>query len=140
MFRVASLFVAIVLSTGIAQADPQTPTVEITGLRSTDGIVRVAVFDETTPFPGGEAITRIAVPAQDDRVVLTLTNLPSGRYAVAFFHDENANNEFDRGVFGLPLEGFGFSNDAQVLLGPPDFDEAAIDFAATDRISARMRY
>ena len=49
------------------------------------------------------------------------------------FHDENGNNEFDKNFFGFPLEGFGFSNDANVFFGPPDFKEAAIEVAGVKK-------
>lgn len=45
-------------------------------------------------------------------------------YAVAVFHDENANNELDRGLFGIPTEGTGASNDASGFMGPPPYDGA----------------
>ena len=43
------------------------------------------------------------------------------------FHDENANNEFDTNFIGLPVEGYGFSNDAAVFLGPPDYEDAVVE-------------
>ena len=49
-----------------------------------------------------------------------------GAYALAAYHDENGNGEFDRVFFGLPLEGFAFSNDASPFFGPLDFTDAAI--------------
>ena len=120
---------------------PQGLTLLIRDVRSPDGLVRVAVFDTAESFPRGEAVSRDRVEASMGMVVLTFPDLPAGRYALAFFHDENGNSEFDRTLLGLPDEGFGFSNDAPVGFGPPSFAEAAIDFDGTDRmIIAGMRY
>jgi uncharacterized protein (DUF2141 family) len=46
---------------------------------------------------------------------------------VQAFHDENENFDIDRSFLGWPKEGMGFSNDARMNYGPPDFDEAAIE-------------
>lgn len=72
---------------------------------------------------------------------LTLRDVLPGRYAVQAFHDENGNRRIDRNFLGLPVEGLGFGNDAEMRLGPPDFAESAVivgrDVAAT---SLRLRY
>ena len=54
-----------------------------------------------------------------------------GTYAVAIYHDENGNKKFDKNFFGLPTEGFGFSNNPGILFGPPDHDEAAFEVGDT---------
>ena len=58
---------------------------------------------------------------------IVFKNLSPGNYAVAMFHDENGNTEFDKNFFGFPLEGFGFSNDAKIFFGPPTFKDAAVE-------------
>ena len=50
--------------------------------------------------------------------------LTPGIYAVAVFHDENLNDIFDQGIFGIPLENYGFSNDARGFFSAPDFEDA----------------
>ena len=49
---------------------------------------------------------RVAVTDREARVVFR--GLAEGQYAVALFHDQNGNGEFDTGLFGPPVEGFGF--------------------------------
>lgn len=56
----------------------------------------------------------------------TFNNVPSGSYAVAFFHDRNMNNKMQKNFLGIPQEGYGFSNDAKPHgFGPPSFSEAS---------------
>ena len=62
-------------------------------------------------------------------------NVPPGTYAVQAFHDANANLDLDRTFIGFPKEGVGFSNDAPMRFGPPTFDDAAINVAATDALA-----
>ncbi|MET0808503.1 MAG: DUF2141 domain-containing protein, partial [Pseudoxanthomonas sp.] len=38
-------------------------------------------------------------------------------------HDENGNGKLDTNVMGMPLEGYGFSNNPQVMR-KPTWDEA----------------
>ncbi|MEL6378604.1 MAG: DUF2141 domain-containing protein [Pseudomonadota bacterium] len=42
-----------------------------------------------------------------------------GDYAIAVYHDENANGSFDKGAFGLPAEPWGLSRDPRVGLRAP---------------------
>ncbi len=48
-------------------------------------------------------------------------------YVVAIYHDENANGSFDRNSLGLPVEGYGFSNNPPTLLGLPAFRSVRLD-------------
>ena len=46
--------------------------------------------------------------------------------AIKAYVDENANDKLDIGVLG-PVEPFAFGNDARGFLGPPAFNDAAIE-------------
>ena len=48
------------------------------------------------------------------------------------FHDLNGNQNFDRGLFGLPAEPYGFSNTPVNKLRPPDFGSASFEFSGRD--------
>ena len=66
-------------------------------------------------------------PAQVGSVVFKY-DLPPGVYAVNAFHDENNNGKFATNFIGLPLEGYGFSNDVRPnLLSAPSFNKAAFE-------------
>ena len=51
-------------------------------------------------------------PAHAGAVVVTVADVPAGRYALMAFADANANGVLDKNMLGVPKEGFGFSNDA----------------------------
>jgi len=63
--------------------------------------------------------------ARSDAVRFTFTEVPPGTYAVAVFQDLNGNGRLDRTPLGLPLEPYGFSNDAG-RLRRPNFAAASI--------------
>lgn len=46
--------------------------------------------------------------------------------AIAAFHDAKNNGPLDQNWFGLPTEGYGFSNDARGTVGLPDFNKATV--------------
>ncbi|MEO1014633.1 MAG: DUF2141 domain-containing protein [Pseudomonadota bacterium] len=47
-----------------------------------------------------------------------------GDFAIAVYHDENANKTFDKKAFGLPDEPYGISNDPVIRFAPPKVEEA----------------
>lgn len=117
-------------------------TVETTGLRTARGEVAVTVYpDDAERFlaPHGKLL-RARVPT-----ALPVTRscfwLPPGLYAVAVYHDQNANHAFDRDLLGRPSEGFGFSNDPPVRSNTPPLAKVRFRLPAGGRsISLRLRY
>lgn len=100
---------------------------DLAGLRSQRGLVQVCVTGDPAHFPGCDhdpAAHRLTVPAARAATV-HVPDLPSGAYAVALIHDENGNGRLDT-RFGIPTEGFGFSNNPRILFGPPSFAAARI--------------
>ena len=77
-------------------------------------------------------------PAQAEALRFTFTEVPPGTYAIAVFQDMNGNKRLDRTPLGLPLEPYGFSNDAG-RLRRPTFASASIQIANQDlRVSVRL--
>jgi uncharacterized protein (DUF2141 family) len=68
--------------------------------------------------------------------------LPPGDYAVLVFHDENDNGVLDKGAFGIPTEGYGFSNNAEGFFSAPSWHAAGVTIGTTDdrRISISLIY
>jgi uncharacterized protein (DUF2141 family) len=114
--------------------------VAVTGVRNAKGVVHVDICTPETFLKdcawSGDA------PAKVGTTIVTITGLPPGPYAAQGFHDENRNHKVDRGLFGIPKEGVGFSNDAPIRLAPPKLREALFDFAGptTPRITFKLRY
>jgi uncharacterized protein (DUF2141 family) len=138
--RTAALLggVAVFLTGSLANAAML--ELEVTGLRSVEGLLHYAVYDRAETFP-----TRKGRVTYDDPKVTgkTMTirapDLKPGTYAVAIFHDENANDEFDQGLFGIPLEDYAFSNNASGFFSAPSFEAASFKLAAPEtRIVIRI--
>lgn len=102
--------------------------IDVAGLRSAKGWVRVCLSHDPRHFPdcsGDPTARRLTVPAAEAARII-VPDLPSGSYAVALIHDENGNARLDK-VFGIPKEGVGFSQNPKLSFGPPSF--AAASFA-----------
>ena len=109
-------------------------------MKSDEGHVLVAVCTPETFLGAGCPYTARA-PAAAGTVALAISDIPPGTYAVQTFHDANDNFDIDRNLLGLPREGMGFSNDAPMRFGPPQFDDAAIEIDGADlRARLKMRY
>ncbi|WP_343068972.1 DUF2141 domain-containing protein [Azospirillum tabaci] len=100
-------------------------TVTVQGVRNGEGEIVLAVCEETA-YPAGRCAFRITAPAAEGSVRVTAPDVPPGTYALRAYHDENGNGQLDRNILGVPREGFGFGNDAPVLLSPPSFRDAAV--------------
>ncbi|WP_294048157.1 DUF2141 domain-containing protein [Sphingopyxis sp.] len=136
--------ISAALLTGAAAPPPTpAPTVEVsvTGLRSTKGQILVCLTTNPRAFPDcskDKGSVRLAVKAADagDFAV----HAPAtGTYAIAVVHDENNNNKMDVAIF-LPKEGFGFSRNPAITVGPPSFKSASFAVAGDMRQSIKMKY
>ena len=107
--------------------DEVTITVTIGSLRNENGYLAVALHNVETEFPGEDAFMMQYVEVTGGSVEVIFKNVPAGEYAIAVMHDENGNEELDFNSYGMPLEGYGFSNDAKGEQGPPNFEDAAFD-------------
>jgi uncharacterized protein (DUF2141 family) len=88
----------------------------------------IRIFDSETGFPSGKQYIRaIAADATSDSTTLLIRDLEPGKYAIAAFVDLNKNGKLDRSFIGIPIEPYGFSNDAHSLMGPPGFSQAAFE-------------
>ena len=96
--------------------------IRVTGLPSDSGVVRVALFASEDSFPKSGREFRKAIVRPIGKIgTVIFKNIPYGLYAVALYHDKNENDVFDRGFLGLPLEKYGFSNNARTTLKAPKF-------------------
>ncbi|NQZ11980.1 MAG: DUF2141 domain-containing protein [Algicola sp.] len=115
--------------------------VNVTNINQHQGTVYVVLFDSANAFDKkkGKALTQSKIKASKDSHSLVFSELKPGSYAVKLFHDENNNGKFDKNFFGIPSEGYGFSNNGGAF-GAPDFKDAS--FVVTDsnrEISIKLR-
>lgn len=64
-------------------------------------------------------VTKIVKASEAGRIDL---KLPPGEYSLLLVHDENGNGRMDK-MMGMPREGFGFSRNAPLRMGPPRYED-----------------
>ncbi len=103
--------------------------VTVEGLKNRKGLVCLSLFSHQQGFPeqGDRALKTQCVKATSATpVTVTFRNLATGSYAVAAIHDANQDGKLNRNSFGIPIEGFGFSENPVIRTGPPSFQDAAV--------------
>lgn len=116
----------------------QTMTVVIKNVNSNVGSVRLRLYNSEEQFMK-KAFAVAEVKAVNGQVVAVFENVASGTYAISVMHDANDNQELDSNFMGIPKEGFGFSNDATGMFGPPDFKKASFQFSNQEMV-INLRY
>lgn len=115
-------------------------TVEVINVRNSHGRVRVDVCPRERFLADG-CPWHADAPARPGTTIVTVAGVPPGDYAVQAFHDENDNDRIDRGIFGIPKEGIGFSRDARIVMSPPKWSNAVFLHGATPQtIHFSLRY
>lgn len=113
--------------------------VVVDGVRSGNGLVAVTLYaDNSSKFlvrHGSLYVGRVDAQSGTTRACIFVPK--PGVYALALYHDENANKGFDRTSLGLPAEGFGFSNNPATLAGLPTFSSVRLNVPKTG-LTARV--
>lgn len=140
----AGLALAAVLTAGTIvpealAANTGSVSITVSGLRNAKGYLRACITANARAFPNCDRdpnAQKVSIDARNG-AVLNFTGLAAGRYAISVLHDENGDGKMNKTLM-LPKEGFGFSRDAPVRMGPPSFGAAAFD-VGTGRVNSTIR-
>jgi uncharacterized protein (DUF2141 family) len=137
--KIRIILIGILTAAATVFTYAQTMTVVVKNVKSDVGTVRLAVYSSEDQFMKNE-IAGIEVKSVNGQAVAVFKNLGTGTYAISVMHDANDNKELDSNMFGVPKEGFGFSNDAMGMFGPPDFKKASFEHAGKKDVVISLRY
>lgn len=131
------LTTAMLALAGNAFADKLTITVN--NILESKGTIQIAVIESgyeakfpdegriMLPQPDGSMAPGVMVDATVPSVT-TEVDVPAGTYAIAVYHDVNNDGKLNLVPFvKLPLEPYGFSNDARGQFGAPSFASASFE-------------
>ncbi len=104
--------------------------ITVRGLEQPTGYAMIAVYANQAEMDNGVGIANVKMAVTESRTVSVTVDLPTGRYAVAVFHDENGNGTLDTNIVRFPTEPIGFGNNARGSFGPATFEDAAVDLPA----------
>ena len=125
-----------------AEAEPDRP-VEFATLRielATPGHAGKKLFLAAAQTPDGwlkatgwtAATSAVVTPPI---TVIEFESIPARPTAISAFIDVDVDEELDRGLFGIPTEPWGFSNDLTPFFGAPRFKDAIIDVEAPSTVT-----
>jgi uncharacterized protein (DUF2141 family) len=102
---------------------PQSYTVlEVSGFEHDRGkaMIRVSRPDETIA-------AQFMWPIKNGVARGELKDVPPGKYAIACFHDANSDGKLNTNLMKVPVEDYGFSNDARGTFGPPSVADQLVE-------------
>jgi uncharacterized protein (DUF2141 family) len=107
----------------------------ITGLRNNKGNIMLQLFDADQKIIK-EQISSIT----ENRCEIIINDLKPGKYAIRYYHDENADGKLGTNFVGKPTEGYGFSNNVTAKFGPPPFQSWLFEVKGKDKMDLRAVY
>jgi uncharacterized protein (DUF2141 family) len=123
VFRLLLAGLLVGAAVPVCAAPLATLTVRVEKVSPRGGDIRVALYTSASyPLDNADPVIDSVVAAKPGETIVTLQGIKPGTYAVKLFQDFNRNGEFDMNWLGLPLEKFGFSNDARPMFSEPPFE------------------
>lgn len=113
----------------------QSITFEIDGVKNDQGKLLIQLFNSEDNYNENHAHLANIVNASKGKVVVTFNNVQSGEYAIRYFHDENNNGSLETNLFGMPTEGYGYSNNAKANFGPATYKDMKFNVNNNDVIN-----
>ena len=116
-----------------ATAAPRTLQIKITNIEQGSGTLYIAILNAPENWLKSDASAKpfrdLTQPVSStEDVLLSIEDLPPGKYAISLFQDLDGDAGLDTNMVGFPKEPFGFSA-SMGTFGPPSFEEATIDLS-----------
>jgi len=139
MFSLKSVFYLVLFFWVVQSVAQNTIEIDVSNVPSSEGKISAALYADEQSFLKFEGVLLSqSVSAQMGITHLTIKDVPEGKYAIALFYDENANDELDTNWIGIPKEKVAFSNAKMKLFGPPSFQECSFNLQEDTLISIQL--
>lgn len=125
----AILFSTLIFSTQVNASDLE---FEIQGVNSSNGKLYIQLFKGEENYQQGNPASATVINAKEGSVTVLFNDIEEGEYVLRFFHDENDDGEMQKNLFGMPVEGYGFSNNAKPNYGPASYEDMKFLVLATE--------
>ncbi len=113
------------------KGEPREILVRVVNVKKSVGLMTLELYrndpDGFLKKSGREFRQRFAAKAPATEVCVHAP--AAGQWAMVAYHDENANEKFDKGAFGLPVEPYGVSQNPKIRLAPPPIEKALFEVA-----------
>ena len=133
--KIKILFISLVFS-AISNINSQTfkLNIEIENIEN-KGTMYMAIYDNSFSFDQDNKNKGVNKKRWVKSIIEPVNNkgfkksieLKKGVYAISLFVDSNENKMIDKNFIGIPIEQYGFSNDASGFLSSPSFKDASFN-------------
>jgi uncharacterized protein (DUF2141 family) len=103
------------------------------------GTVRIGLYGEKGFPDEGQELRGREIEVEREEAVVEFEDVAAGSYAIALYQDINGDEQCDRGLFGIPTEPVGISNNAIRRLGPPRFKDAAFEVPEDGTVALEIK-
>ena len=113
--------------------------IDILDFSNLDGNLAIAIFNNPDDFNSGlDSYLDSVIPVNDFHMSIFIQNIDPGNYAVSVFHDADESGDI---TFGgllnlIPQEGFGFSNNPNIGMSQPNYDDCSFQIEEGQTILA----
>jgi len=114
-------------------------TVSISGVQNSDGPLYISLQTEEQFMQEAARYAEKINKPEAGELTVTFTDVNEGEYAIVVWHDINGDTVFNRGDYGIPLDGWAMSGDLS-MDGPPSFQEAKFSVKAATSVALEMVY
>ena len=135
-----NLFLSLLLSSSLLIANDLTVTV--TKIQGDKGDILIGVYNTNDDSFADvtKCYRKVKLNIDGETISTTFKELPKGIYAVAVIHDKNRNGKIDKNFFGVPTEGYGFSNNHRFIMRGATFKESQFKLDKDKEIVVEMGY
>ena len=134
---------ALLPLTGAANPPEASLTVELENIRNAKGEIRICMTQDVDGFlkcREDPRAVKVRVAAQEGEQTIAVPGLKQGQWMLLVLHDENGNGRMSKAL-GMPKEGFGFSGNPAIRMGPPRARDVVFDLPAGQSVQrVRMKY
>lgn len=96
----------------------------VTNFEKEKGQLIISIFDNPAAFPAkGKEVKRLYIDKINIDKTTVEIDLPEGYYAIALLHDINMDGECNFNWIGIPVEGYGFSQNVKPIISIPSFED-----------------
>lgn len=114
------------------EGKPNEIRVVVAGVKKAQGLITADLFPnkEEGFLRGRGRLSQVRYAAKAPITQFCVEAPEAGLFAMSIYHDENANEKFDKTGIGLPAEPWGLSNNPKVMFAPPPVEKALFEVTA----------
>jgi uncharacterized protein (DUF2141 family) len=103
------------------------------------GEISAGIFKKENFPKVGKQMIGTERPVTGSSMQIVFEKVLAGEYGLVAFQDIDKNKDLKTNFVGFPKEPIGFSNDAKIKLGPPDFEDAKVKVEAGKTLTLTIK-